>query len=239
MKPSSQRLKRTPPKQNGPIRNPVAPQTEPDASALRDPVSAAGAAMFGALENGVRTAYAVIDEYMRRGQDAARDIFNDSTRRGFMSDDKSDFPGGYNSQGYNPWNSMGMFTDQWMAAMRAWSQAWSSVVPNGGWPFPGVNPFAPNTGSAPTVTFKVSSSLPVEVTANLHPAPDSPTLVAEPLRADGFTAPSIDAPEITRAAGAVTVAIKIGAKQPKGRYRSTIRRKADEGIAGELTVVIA
>jgi hypothetical protein len=234
MKPSSQRFKRTPPKQNGPIRNPVAPRANPEAGSPRDPLSAAGAVVFGALENGVRTAYAVIDEYMRRGQDAARDIFNDPTRRGFMSDEKTNFPGGY-----NPWNSMGMFTDQWMAAMRAWSQAWSAFVPPGGWPMAGMNPLAPAAGQTPTITVKVSSASPVEVTANLHPGTDSATLISEPLRAEGFTAPQIDAPEIAREPGVVRVTVKVGARQPKGRYRSVIRRKADESVAGDLTVVIS
>jgi len=238
MKPRVQRRKRTPPEQNGPVRNPVAPRNKPESGTPRDPFSTAGAAVFGALENGVRTAYAVIDEYMRRGQEAARDIFNDPNRRGFMSDDKTNFPGGY-----NPWNnpmaSMSMFTEQWMAAMRAWGQAWSAFVPSAGWPMAGMNPFAPPAGQTPTVTVAVSSPTPVEVTANLHPAQDSATLIAEPLRADGFTAPQIEAPEIVRQPGAVRITIKVAAKQPAGRYRSTIRRKADESVAGDLTVVVA
>jgi hypothetical protein len=239
MKPSSERLKRTNPEQDGPIRNPVAPRANPEARPPRDPLSAANAVVFGALESGVRTAYAVIDEYMRRGQDAARDTINDPTRRGFMSDDKTNFPGGYNAPGYNPWGSMSMFTDQWMAAMRAWSQAWSAFVPPGGWPMAGMNPFAPAAGQTPSVTVKIQSASPVEVTANLHPGTDSATLVSEPLRADGFTAPPINAPEIAREPGAVRVTVKVGARQPKGRYRSVIRRKADESVAGDLTVVIS
>jgi hypothetical protein len=236
MKPPAQRLKRTPPERSAPIRNPVAPRNNPEpASSPRDPITAAGAAVCGALENGVRTAYAVIDEYMRRGQDAARDIFNDPNRRGFMSDEKANFPGGSNP--WNPMASMTMFTEQWMAAMRAWSQAWSAYVPSG-WPMPGVNPFAPAATQAPAVTVKVSSTSPVEVTANLHPAADSATLIAEPLRAEGFTATPIDAPEIVRDSATVRITIKVGSRQPAGRYRSIIRRKADESVAGDLTVVV-
>jgi hypothetical protein len=225
MKAPAQRLKLTPPKRSAPIRN----------SAASDPITAAGAAVCGALENGVRTAYAVIDEYMRRGQDAARDIFNDPNRRGFMSDDKTNFPGGPNP--WNPMASMTMFTEQWMAAMRAWSQAWSAYAPSG-WPMPGVNPFAAPATPAPAVSVKVSSTSPVEVTANLHPATDSATLVAEPLRAEGFTAPPINAPEIVRDPATIRITVKVGSRQPAGRYRSIIRRKADESVAGELTVVV-
>lgn len=233
MNQSDEHMIRPAPAQNGPIRGPMGPRAEAQPGAARGPLSAAGAAVFGALENGVRTAYAVIDEYMRRGQEAARDIFNDPNRRGFMSDDRSNFPGGFNQ-----WNNpMAMLTEQWMAAMRAWGQAWSTMVP-GGWPTAGMNPYAPNGMPGPTVTVKVSSASPVEVTANLHPAPDAATLVAEPLRAEGFAAPQIDAPEIAREGGSVRVSVKVGAKQPPGRYRSIIRRRADESVAGELTVVV-
>lgn len=128
MTPSSPRLKRKQPAQSGPVRNSAVPQPKnaPEAAAAaRDPISAAGAAVCGALENGVRTAYAVIDEYMRRGQETARGIFNnDPNRRGTMSDDRGSYPGGF-----NPSNPMAMFTEQWMMAMRAWSQAWSSFAP--------------------------------------------------------------------------------------------------------------
>lgn len=235
MKSSGPRLKRTPPAQSGPIRNGAAPpQSSAKTTAPKDPISAAGEAVCGVLENGVRTAYAVIDEYMRRGQDAARDIFNDPNRRGAMNDERSNFPGGY-----NPSNPMAMFAEQWMTAMRAWSQAWSSFAPGGAWPMPGMNPFAPSAAQSPTVTVKVSSSSPVEVTANLHPSQDSATLIADPLRAEGFTAPDIAAPEIAREAGAVSVTVKVGPKQHAGRYRSIIRRKADGSAAGDLTVVVA
>jgi hypothetical protein len=240
MTPSGPRLKRTSPAQSGSIRNAAASSRSdagpavPKKPAPADPISAAGAAVCGALEGGVRTAYAVIDEYMRRGQDAARDIFNDPSRRGSMNnDERPNFPGGYNQS-----NPMAMFAEQWMMAMRAWSQAWSSFAP-GGWPMPGMNPFVPSAGQSPTVTVKVSSASPVEVTANLHPGTDAASLVAEPLRAEGHTAPEIAAPEIIREGSTVSVAVKIGPKQPKGRYRSNIRRKADGSVAGDLVVVVA
>lgn len=236
MKPSPSRKKRTQPPRGEPIRNWVAPQppATPQASAPREPIAAAGAAVCGVLENGIRTAYAVIDDYMRRGQDAARTIFNDPNRRGAMSDDKGNFPGG----GFNPMNPMAMFTEQWMTAMRAWSQAWSAFAP-GGWPMQGINPFAPAGSVAPRVSVKVSSANPVEVTANLLPGTDNAGLISEPLRAEGFTAPPIDAPEIVRETGIVRVSVQVGPKQPKGRYLGSIRRKADGGVAGDLTVIVS
>jgi hypothetical protein len=235
MIPSSPRLKRTPPERVGPIRSPMTSRsrTETEAGAPRDPFTAAGAVVYGALENGVRTAYAVIDEYMRRGQNTARATFNDSYKRGPMNDDRGNF-----GSGYNPWNPMEMFTEQWMTAMRMWSQAWSSFVP-GMWQQPGMNPFAAGGASVSNVSVSVSSTTPVEVAMNLYPGLDLAGLISEPLRAEDSRAAPIDPALIAREPGAVRVKIAIAPGQPAGRYRGLIRRETDKSIAGELTVTIS
>jgi hypothetical protein len=235
------RIKRPTLAQSGPIRNSFVQRTP--RSVPQDPITAAGVAVCGVLENGVRTAYTVIDEYMRRGQDAARGIFNDPNRRGPMSDYKSSYPGGFDpGAGFNAANPLGIFAEQWFAAMRAWSQAWSSFVP-GPWQQPGMNPFvssAPaSTTQASAITVQVSSSSPVEVTANLLPGSDSEALVVEPLHGIASSAKSIDAPTIVRTHGSLRVALKVPAGQPAGRYRGNIRKKTDDSIAGELTVVVS
>jgi len=181
---------------------------------------------------------------MRRGQDAARGIFNDPTRRGNMSDER---PGGFNSAppssySANPFNSanpLSALTEQWMMAMRVWSQALTSFAP-GGWPPVGLNPFAPQQNpTQPKVSVKISSSRPVEVTTNLYPGLDLLGLTSEPLRAEASKAAPIDAAEISRESGVVQVSIKVADKQPAGRYHGYIRKKADGQVAGELTVVIS
>lgn len=244
MSPSSPRRKRKPPAQTGPVRNSTAPppaNTPPASAPPRDPFTAAGTAVCGALENGVRTAYAVIDDYMRRGQETARNIFtNDPNRRDTMSDDRGSFSGGV-----NPSNPMAMFTEQWMAAMRAWTQAWSSFAP-GAWQQTlqqnMMNPFAA-PAAANAVSVKIVSARPVEVIANISPSLshglDLHELVAEPLRAEGPKAASIDAPAIVREPGKVRVSIKVADKQPAGQYRGVIRKKADGNVAGDLTVIVS
>jgi hypothetical protein len=239
MKSPSARLKRTPPERSGPVRNPIVPPPRsaeigaPPTGTPGDPIAAAGAVVCGALENGVRTAYAVIDEYMRRGQDTARGIFNDPNRRGYMSDDRGNFPGGFNAS-----NPLAMFTEQWMMAMRPWSQAWAAFLP-AVWQQPGMNPFASTPTSAPTVSVKISSARPVEVTANIYPGLDMAGLVAEPLLAEGSAGTPIAPAEIVREPGGVRVSVKVADKQPAGRYRGLIRKKADGSVAGELTVIVA
>ena len=129
--------RRTTPERYGPIRSAMAtlrpslaPGTPPDV------VSAAGAAACGILENGVRTAYAVIDEYLRRGQETARGLFNDPNRRGYMTDDRVNPGGGFApGSGFGPggpfgtMNPMALMT-QWMQVMQAWTQFWFSMMQN-------------------------------------------------------------------------------------------------------------
>ncbi|MGH9606303.1 MAG: hypothetical protein ACRD3N_11465 [Terracidiphilus sp.] len=234
MSTSSPHLKRTPPEQSAPVRSRMAPpRGGPQAGVPPELFTAAGAAVCGAVENGVRTAYSVIDDYMRRGQDAARGIFNNSDRRGFMSDDRGNFGGGY-----NPMNPLAMVTEQWMMAMRMWSQAFSAFVPSA-WQQPGMNPFAWSDTLAPAVSVKVSSASPVEVAVKVNPGLDLSMLVSEPLLAEGFTAPPIDAPAIVREPGTVRVSLKIGAKQPAGKYHGHILKQTDRSVAGDLTVVVS
>lgn len=237
---TSYRVKRTQPEQSGPVRNSMA--TSPWGGAqVRAPgemFTAASTAVCGVLENGVRTAYAVIDEYMRRGQEAARDVFNDPNRRGPMSDGSGNFGGGFNP-GNNP---LGMMMEQWMSAMQAWSQMLSSYMPPG-WQQATTNPFAYGQASATmtaaAVMVKLSSARPAEVAVSLSPGADPAGLVCEPLRPESGSGTPIEAASIARDGAAIQVGVKIGAKQAPGRYHGYIRRKTGPGIAGELTVTIS
>jgi len=246
---NSSHVTRTPSKRNAPVRSAVAPGT----GGSPDLITAAGAAVCGVLENGVRTAYAVIDDYIRRGQEAARGIFNDATMRGSMSDQGNfgGYSGGFNSgssagsntgnnAGFNPWgsnNPMAMLFEQWMSAMRAWNQAWPGFA-QGGWPQAGGFPFAAPAGQARAVAVKVNASRPVEVTLNLYPGPDAQLLAVDALQAEGFSAAPLPAPVLAREQGVVRVSLVVGAEQPAGRYRGLIRTRSGETVAGELTVVV-
>lgn len=240
MNSSSPRLKRTQPKQTAPLRNPMAPQPrDVPGGTPPDLFTAAGATVCGVLENGVRTAYAVIDEYMRRGQDAARTLFNDPNRRGFMSDNKSNFPGGGYSYGggYPPSNPMAMFAEQWMMMLRAWSNAFSAFSP-GQWPMPGTNPYSYPTAMSTPVTVKIEANRPVEVTANVYAGPDGQALIGESLRSDTAAGNTMASPSVTRDGMSVRVTLNVAAQQPSGTYRGSIRRKSDGFVVGDLIVVL-
>src|SRR5580658_1615141 len=108
MNPSDPRQKRIPPERELPIRNPLMPPPKANGAAAHEsphPASGsgkiAGDALRDALECGVRTAYTVIDEYLRRGYEAARSNRDHPDNRGHMREDR------HNSSGWNnPWGPL-------------------------------------------------------------------------------------------------------------------------------------
>jgi hypothetical protein len=241
MNPSRARSKRVPPARTGPIRNPMTGQGKADGpqaggSVTSDetfrPVPVTSSAVREALECGVQTAYAVIDDYMRRGYEAARRNQENPNGRGHMSEDKSS----YNSWS-NPWGPMSPLMEQWSMAMRTWTDAWSAMVPGarmGAWPSAtwgqgGSYSAAP----PPAVSVEVSSLRPVEVTAHFKPGAD----LTGKLVADSFAPPLQKGVSISHQGGRLRVSVSIAMDQAAGRYNGVIRA-ADGCIAGDLTVVI-
>ena len=220
MSASATRLKRTPPGRNGPVRNRFTPTpvgAEPGADSGHSP--------FAPLENGVRTAYAVIEDYLHRGQTAAFGMYNDSNRQ----DDMNDYRG--NPCGYTPFNPFSMLAEQWLMAMRAWTQAWGAMMP-GAWQSPWTGPGYAAQNST-RLTVQVSSKRPTEVSASIAPGVDVCGLVCDPLHIDGGK-DVIAAPVINSDQCGVHLTVTIG-DQPAGRYRGSIRRR-DGCVAGEITV---
>jgi hypothetical protein len=139
MSATSPRLRRMRLDRIGPDRNTRGSPRQPQPSGTpQNVVSAAGAAVCGMVEGGVRTAYSVIDEYLRRGQEAARGLFNDSNMRGPMNQVRGNCSG----YAYAPWSGYGqpggycppgspmtMMMDQWLTAMRTWTGFWFACIP--------------------------------------------------------------------------------------------------------------
>src|SRR5258706_15609339 len=104
MSSSPLRLKRPPPERSAPIRNPFAgssPRTAPD------PEPSSNGSRRGPLECGVQTAYAVIDEYMRRGYEAARDNQQQQNGGDYMNYDRSNYGNPYSNPYSSPFNAWG------------------------------------------------------------------------------------------------------------------------------------
>jgi len=237
MSANGSRLKRVPLARTGPIRNRLVPGPQPVPQAN----GTDNGTVMGALENGVRTAYAVIDEYLRRGEEAARGLNNESNGRGHMNDYKNDY-----GNRFNPWGPMGVFAEQWITMMQRWTEAWSAFMP-GNWGQPmqqmwgGMAGYAPGYAAAPNISVQVASQRPAEVTANLRPGCDFVALTAEPLKGEGSaaSAPALHQVSIGRDPMRVRVSVMVPADQPSGCYRGIIRKSADGTVAGELTVVIS
>src|SRR5690349_2016936 len=88
MDPPLSHLKRKPPERNGPIRNPLLNGALKTAST---PAHGPAEALRGALECGVHTAYAVIDEYLKRGYETARQNQTTVNGGGPMSNDRPSY----------------------------------------------------------------------------------------------------------------------------------------------------
>ncbi|MEP7354453.1 MAG: hypothetical protein ABI824_14600 [Acidobacteriota bacterium] len=247
MNPPRSRLTRTPPARSAPLRKfgrPPAPDpaNEPrTAPRSFSGIADAAATICGPLENGVRTAYAVIDDYMKRGYDAARGNQDFSNQRGYMPDNKT-YQSGWPS---NPWASPQMLTEQWMTAMKTWTDLWSAFIPGGaqawnpaamgmGYPMG----FPTSGGPAPTVSVQVSSQRPIKVTANVIPGSDLCELRVDALQSEGPVAPAIAGASVTRVPGSVNVSVAVSAEQPVGRYSGSIRKAGDGCVVGRLTVEI-
>jgi hypothetical protein len=271
MSPPSSRRKRVPPEGSGPIRNPAVP---PSARAGDGPRSAAtapgsafgavvdeglrtaerlaeisGAAVRGAMECGVQTAYTVIDEYMARGREAASRFQNRPDGRGPMSDDRQNY-GGWSTA----WGPMSPFLVPWTNAIRMWSEALTMFVPGGGGPQgwnPGAAGYAPPStaggaapfaggAAGPKVSVKVSSQSPAEVTLNVTPYADRMTLVAGPLnKVGGSDALPLTGVSLSCEPGHVRVSVTVVTDQPPGRYSGVILNASGNDVVGALTVDIA
>jgi hypothetical protein len=194
-----------------------------------------GSPLRDALECGVRTAYTVIDDYMRRGYEAARNTREDANRRGNMADDDPNF-GSWN----NPFSAGGMAApfQQWMYAMQAWMNAWSSFAP-GGWPqqmwgaFPGHG-----RAAAPVaVCVEATTYRPLNVAATVHlsPGAECMPLTLGPVR-DSSLEPLNEVALAVRD-GTIVVALTVGPYQPLGKYHADIA--AQGRCVGGLTIILA
>lgn len=242
---SPSRQRRVPPARKGPVRNPLShspkspdgPEGPKPGGASQSGADYAGP-LFGALENGVRTAYQVIDEYMRRGYEAASGSNPyDPNTRGPMHDKNPNY-----GHQHNPFT---ILTEQWMMVMRTWVDIWSSFIPRG-WPPPqdpwnSYSAAPPTTTAAPiAVSVRVNPDRHATVSVRLNPGADMLELVADPLHARLAPEPHIDPSSITFTTqpGSVSVAVDIPEEVPSGPYAGNIRSTADNTIVGLLTVTI-
>lgn len=204
MRSARPRLKRVNPDRCGPIRNPA---------------QRMGATPgWGPVEWGVKTAYTVIDEYMRRGRDAACGFGQHANWRRDMSDNRCGYGGYGSSNPYAAWGPMWPFLAPWMQAMQAWSCAMSGFVPA-----PVAQPSWSECATVPKVSVKVQSKHRTEVTVCVDAGADSARLTADPLKTQKVDEPWLHDVKIEAECGHVRIVVKVPDDQPAGVYRGMIR----------------
>jgi len=222
-------------------------------------VGAVDATTRGAVERGVETAYAVVDEYMRRGRTAASQRRNGNSGNSGNPVNYGNFGGGsvghqhggystggggagngggpFNSGG-GPWGGGNMSSNPmfapWIQMMRMWTDSMMAFMPTGA-----PNPFAMWTGAAqprPAIAVRTASVNPAEVTVTLDAGAEWLLLRVDALEnPDEPGASSIAAPTITCEPGRVSVHVSVPASQTAGHYHGTIRDSG--GVRrGELCV---
>jgi len=241
-KPAGSRHKRPRPQRAGPIRNPMAKVSNtgapPEPPSDPRPEARPGATLGDALECGVRTAYTVIDEYLRRGFEAARGNRDSPSGRGDMRDENPNF-----SSWTNPWGSMAAPMQMWVSGMRAWAEMWAPFLPGGAsqqmWNMGGWPGFPTGASQVPALSIQVVSHRAAGVTASVHLLPgfECAPLMVGPLAGEG-SEPPLNRVSIDTAPGALRIHVPVPADQPVGTYHGSLTT-ADGRVAGRLTVVIS
>ena len=179
---------------------------------------------------------------MRRGYEAAARSSQDNSNgsqdnangSGNMNGDKPNY-GGWPG----PWGPMAFPMEQWVSAVRAWTDMLSAFVP-GGWPgavpgawqqpwnMGGMNPPYSAGTTAPALSVRVSSHRPAEVAASLAPGAETMPLVAD--------VPHLRGLSVSREDGKLCVCLQVASDQPAGVYQGAFRSQGNE--VGSLIVTI-
>jgi hypothetical protein len=243
------RLKRDPLPRSAPIRNPVIPGTRagrtgrpPDAEPPPNPTAppepfggfeTAAGGLNGAVERGVRNAYAVIEEYMLRGREAARQYQQAFNQGEQMNNDPrhcNDWGGGGGPWGamgqmgaMGPMGPMGAWMAPWMQMTRVWMDCMRAFVPMptdaGGygdqW---GAGCSSSTTARRrPRLSVLVSSRRLTEVVVDITPGAESTNLEVGRLRHQDESA-WLEISEIRCEEGQLRVRVSVPDDKPAGRY---------------------
>jgi hypothetical protein len=252
-------VRRMPPKRDRPIRNPLVSPEKPGQSAKESKQSRETHARANgngrlreSLEGGVETAYTVINDYLRRGYEAAQGNGDRSEPEGGMRDER---------QSYGPWiytlSPMAFAMQQWLAAIRVWTDAWSTCFTGSGypawpqqmwnmpWPGYGTSPgcgMPPGYAGAPVsppFAVHVSSDRAGSVKAdvNLKPGAERACLTVGPLM-NRVSTPIVPGVSINNERGLLKVQVYVQKDQPAGTYRREIRSSLDGSTCGDVTIEI-
>lgn len=207
-------------------------------------VEASTQPVLGAAERGVQTAYAVIEEYVARGREAARQYQQSTLGGPQMSDNRSQFGNGMGGAWGPMAATMTPMLGTWLSLAKMWSESMAPFVPGGStvmnqmmsaWGVPGVGAGARPVNARHRV--QVTSKQPATVTLQLDPDAEYMMLrVATLVSAKGGQ--GLTGATISCKNGVATVSLTVPETWPTGTFVGPI---TDEGgnRRGELQVEVS
>ena len=133
----------------------------------------------------------------------------------------------------NPWGSMAAPMEQWVTALKTWTDMWSAFLP-ASWPNIPQQIWNPGgvsqhgVGTASSVSVRVSSQRPTEVMASLTPGCEYLPLVAEVENLTGIS--------ISRQGAMVCVELQVAPTQAAGTYQGCITAVGREVVLISVTI---
>jgi hypothetical protein len=239
----------------GRIKRPHLPRSEPersfsglfsDGQAKRRAAGkpAAGAPRDGAapdddrspgISEGVTTGYEVIEDYIRQGQEFARELWRSAptaaagARRNVaerMVRSASDLASLFSE----------LLQTVTLPANRP--SPGSAAIPDFGLPNGGSNGARHAEPAAPPIWIDLQSRRPVEISVDLRPSPGKRSFVAHDLRATSPSLPRVAGPRIETQADRLVVRVRVPDRQPPGVYSGLIIDEKTNLPCGSLTLQV-
>ena len=195
------------------------------------PAEAAGR-LEDVVARSVELGYRVIDDYMRRGQEAARRLRNGTYGPGALASDVESVTGQLTRSAAD---LAGAWTEFFALMGRDGAAFAEPPAP----PADATPPTAPASTERLRVRLRAAAKRPVESMLELPALPADATLVVHALRATPPATGRIDGVRVERSdANTVVIHVGIPADQPPGRYRAAVIDETTNIAVGELNVVV-
>jgi hypothetical protein len=204
------------------------PTSEPDGERPAEPAGR----LQDVVARSVELGYRVIDDYMRRGQEAARRMRHGTYGPGALASDVESVTGQLTRSAAD---LAGAWAEFFALAGRDGAASAEPAAPLAD----AIPPTAPASTERLRVRLRAAAKRPVESMLELPALPADATLVVHALRAMPPATGRIDGVRVERSdAGTVVIHVGIPADQPPGRYRAAVIDETTNVAVGELNVVV-
>jgi hypothetical protein len=204
------------------------PVSEPNG----EPPAEGAGRLEGVVARSVELGYRVIDDYIRRGQEAARRLSHGAYGAGAFASDVESVTGQLTRSAAD---FAGAWTEFFALASRDSAASAEAPVP----PAEAIPPTARASTERLRVRLRVAAKRPVESMLELPSLPADATLLVHTLRATPPATDRIDGVRVERSdAGSIVIHVGVPADQPPGRYRAAVIDETTNVAVGELNIVV-